>query len=109
MALEIPIQPVPSQTLQAVLAGQQCAMSVYVKNQCMFFDLALSGAPVAYAIQAKNLVNLVPTGYLGFVGWLVFLDTQGSDDPEYTGLGTRWVLLYLDEADVANYGIAVAS
>lgn len=109
MAQTIPLQPVPSQTLQVVLDGQQCAISVYTKNQCMFFDLALSGNPIAYAVQAKNLVSLVPTAYLGFSGWLVFVDTQGSEDPQYAGLGTRWVLVYLDESDVETYGIEAAA
>ena len=43
MAQTIPLQPVPSQTLQVVLDGQQCAISVYMKNQCMFFDLRSAG------------------------------------------------------------------
>jgi hypothetical protein len=103
---QIPLQPVPSQTSQVVLNGQQCAISVYVKSQCMFFDLALSGSPIAYAVQVKNLVSLVPTSYLGFTGWLVFLDTQGTEDPEYSGLGTRWLLLYLTAEDLATYDIA---
>ena len=99
---EVPLQPVPSQTLQTVLNGQQCALSVYVKSQCMFLDLALSGAPIIYAVQCKNLVSLVPTSYLGFSGWLLFLDTQGNDDPQYSGLGDRWMLLYLDAEDIAS-------
>ena len=102
---EIALQPVPSQKLQVVLNGQQCALSIYVKTQCMFLDLALSGEPVAYAVQCKNLVSLVPTAYLGFAGWLVFLDTQGDENPQYTGLGTRWVLIFFDADDVETYGI----
>jgi hypothetical protein len=73
----------------------------------MFFDLAVNGTQIAYAVQCKNQVSLVPTAYLGFAGWLVFFDTQGTDDPIYTGLGSRWVLLYLDSADLGNYGITV--
>ena len=103
---QIGIQPVPSQQTQVVLDGQACAISVYVKNQCMFFDLAVNGNQIAYAVQCKNLVSLVPTSYLGFSGWMVFFDTQGNLDPIYTGLGSRWVLLYLDTADLAAYGIA---
>lgn len=103
---QIVIQPVPSQQTQVVLDGQLCAISVYVKNQCMFFDLSVNGAPIAYAVQCKNLVSLVPTAYLGFAGWMVFFDTQGTDNPIYTGLGTRWILVYLDEADLEAYGIA---
>lgn len=99
---QIPLQSVPSQQVQVVLNGQQCQIAVYVKMQCMFFDITVNGSPLAYAVQCKNLVNLVPTSYLGFSGWLIFLDSQGSDDPQYSGLGTRWVLLYLDEEDVAD-------
>lgn len=98
----IALQPVPSQTLQTVLDGQQCAISVYVKSQCMFLDLAISGSPIAYAVQCKNLVNLVPTAYLGFTGSLLFLDTQGTEDPQYSGLGGRWQLLYLEDVAVAD-------
>lgn len=99
---EIALQPVPSQQSQVVLDGQQCQIAVYVKTQCMFFDITVNGNPLAYAVQAKNLVSLVPTSYLGFSGWLSFLDTQGTENPQYSGLGTRWILLYLDAEDLAN-------
>ncbi len=103
----IPLQPVPSQDIQVTLDGQLCTLSIYVKNQCMFFNASVNGSPIAYAIQAVNLVHLVPTAYLGFTGVLVFYDTQGSDDPVYTGLGSRWQLLYLDQADLGAYGITL--
>ena len=73
----------------------------------MFLDLAVTGVPIAYAVQCKNMVSLVPTAYLGFSGWMIFLDTQGSSDPIYTGLGSRFVLLYLDAADLEAYGITI--
>ncbi|MHB1956793.1 MAG: phage baseplate plug family protein [Sulfobacillus sp.] len=101
----VPLQPVPSQQIQVTLDGQLCAFSVYVKNQCMLFDAQVNGSAIAYGIQCKNLVHLVPTAYLGFTGILTFYDTQGMDDPIYTGLGSRWVLLYLDSADLGAYGV----
>ena len=103
----IPIKAVPSQQFQVTLDGQLCAFSIYVKNQCMFFDALVNGAKISYSVQCKNLVNLIPTAYLGFMGLLVFYDTQGTSDPVYTGLGSRWVLLYLDAADLEVYGISV--
>ena len=103
---QIALQSVPSQQTQVVLDGQSCAISVYVKNQSMFLDLSVNGVQIAYAVQCKNLVSLVPTSYLGFSGWLMFFDTQGTDDPIYTGLGMRWVMLYLDLADLEAYGVA---
>jgi hypothetical protein len=100
---QIVLQSVPSQQTQVVLDGQSCSISVYVKNQCMFLDLAVNGTQIAYAVQCKNLVSLVPTSYLGFSGRMIFFDTQGTNDPVYTGLGTRWVLLYLDSADLEAF------
>lgn len=97
---QIALQSIASQQTQVVLDGQSCSISVYVKNQCIFFDLAVNGAPIAIAVQCKNLVSLVPTSYLGFTGWLMFYDTEGTSDPVYNGIGSRWVLLYLDSADV---------
>lgn len=105
MAVEVTLQAIPSQQVQTVLGGQQCQISVYVKTQCMFLDLNVNGVQIIYAVQCKNLVSLIPTAYLGFAGWLMFLDTQGSEDPKYTGLGSRWQLLYLTEEDLTAYGI----
>lgn len=102
---QVSLQPVPSQQTQVVLDGQSCTISVYVTHQAMCLDLAVGGAPIAYAIQCKNCVSLVPTSYLGFTGWLIFFDTQGTEDPQYTGLGSRWVLLYLDQEDLTTYGL----
>ena len=41
-----------------------------------------------------NNVGLVRESYLGFIGQLVFVDIQGTDDPYYTGLGLRYLLTY---------------
>ena len=38
--------------------------------------------------------------YLGFVGDLMFADTQGASDSSYDGLGTRYLLVYLEVSDL---------
>jgi hypothetical protein len=43
---------------------------------------------------------MVRETYLGFIGDLSFTDTQGTSDPVYTGLGSRFVLLYLEASDL---------
>jgi hypothetical protein len=48
----------------------------------------------------QNLNFLVRSLYLGFVGDLAFNDTQGTANPVYTGLGTRFQLVYLTPAEV---------
>jgi len=37
---------------------------------------------------------------LGFLGDLFFFDTQGSNDPTYTGLADRYLLAFLTQAEL---------
>jgi hypothetical protein len=95
----IALQPVPSQQLQVVLGGQNCQIAVYLKGENLFVDLNSNGADISIAVIARDVIPLVPTTYLGFVGNLIFTDTQGSSDPTFDGLGSRYQLVYLTEAE----------
>ena len=99
--LQISTQPVPSQILSVVLAGQNCQIAIYQKTQGLFVDLNSNGVDISTGVLAHDVVSLVPTTYLGFAGQLVFTDTQGSKDPTYDGLGSRYQLLYLTTAEAA--------
>jgi hypothetical protein len=96
----IPLQAVPSQTFSVGLSNQQCKVNVYQKQTGLFFDLYVSGLAVITGVLCLNLNLLVRNTYLGFVGDLAFIDTQGTNDPDYTGLGTRYQLVYLAIGDV---------
>lgn len=91
----IPIQPVPAQTVSVTLGSQPCAITIYQKSTGLFLDLAVNDAPIVTGVLCHNLVKIVRDAYLGFTGDLAFLDTQGTDDPTYDGLGGRYLLLYL--------------
>lgn len=97
----VPLQSTPSQTLGIGLAGQQCKINVYQKQPGLFFDLYVAGAVVITGVLCLNLNLLVRNSYLGFVGDLAFVDTQGTSDPDYTGLGARYQLVYLALGDIA--------
>lgn len=97
--VQVTLQPVPSQQLQIVLNGQNCQIAVYQKTSGMFVDVNSGGTDISIGVIARNLVPLVPTVYFGFLGNLVFVDTQGDSDPTYDGLGSRYQLLYLTAAD----------
>jgi hypothetical protein len=91
----VPITAVASQSFSVQLSGQQCQINLYEKaNYGLFFDLILNGAQIVTAMLCLNGVGLVREAYLGFVGQLAFIDTQGSTDPTYAGLGTRYILTY---------------
>ena len=91
----IPLQAVPSQTTSVVLGGKNCAIALYQKDQGLFFDLSADSQPIVAGVLALDANKLVCREYLGFPGNILFLDTQGNEDPYYTGLGTRFVLVYL--------------
>lgn len=99
--LQIPTQPVPSQQLQAVLGNQNCQIAIYQKPCGMFVDINSNGVDVSSGILARNAVPLCPFNYNGFVGNLIILDTQGASDPTYSGLGSRFQLVYLTAAELA--------
>ena len=101
--LQIPLQAVPSQQLQVVLAGQNVQIAIYQKQaQGLFVDINVNGLDIVTAVIAEDCNPLNPRGYEPFVGNLLFTDTQGSSDPDYTGLGARFQLVYLTAAEYAQ-------
>ena len=96
----VPIQPIPNQTLQVNLGGQACVLNVYQKTAGLFMDVYVGGTLIIAGVLCENLNRIVRSLYLGFVGDLTFIDNQGSNDPDYTGLGTRFSLAYLETSDL---------
>lgn len=97
--LHVPLQVAPSQILNVTLGGQPCTLRVYQKSTGLFVDLYVNGALIIGGVIGLNRTHIVRTAYLGFIGDLAFFDTQGADDPVYTGFGGRWILIYLEPAD----------
>lgn len=98
--LIIPLRPTPSQKLNVVLAAQNCQISIYMKTTGLYFDLNVNDAPVRTCVLCRDRVRLIRQEYLGFVGDLAFYDTQGTDDPQYAGLGARFLLVYLEASEL---------
>ena len=90
----LPLSAVPSQTFSVQLNNQNCLINLYQKSTGLYFDLFINNSPVIQSMLCLNEVGLVRESYLGFVGQLVFVDTQGSSDPTYDGLGSRYLLTY---------------
>ncbi len=95
MTLVIPIIAAPSQKMTITLGGQQCALAINQKYGLVFVDVTVGGALKVSSALARDRVSLVRYPYLGFAGKLAFIDTQGTSDPNYTGFGTRWKLVYI--------------
>ena len=99
MAQVIPLAATPNQTLKSVLGGQYCTIRLMTTSAGLLIDVLVNDSPVVQGVLCLDQNRLIRYAYLGFVGDLVFVDTQGSQDPEYSGLGSRYQLLYLSPGD----------
>lgn len=110
--LIVPLSAVPSQTVGVQLNNQDCTINVYQRGpfitgygnpiNALFLDLFVAGNLILAGVLCLNLVLMVRSTYLGFIGDLCFLDNVGSNNPDFTGLGGRYSLCYLTPADLAN-------
>lgn len=90
----VPLKALPNQTVSVILNDQTCQINVYQTNFGLFVDLFKNNELVIGGVIAENQNRIVRSAYLGFNGDLSFIDTQGSSDPEYSGIGTRFYLSY---------------
>lgn len=90
----IPLTQVGSQTFTILLSSQQCNINVYQLSTGLYCDIVANQTNIVTTMLCLNLVGLVREAYLGFTGQLFFFDTQGTSDPDYSGLGTRYQLVY---------------
>lgn len=91
----IPLQQVPSQQFSINLNNQPCTIKVHQRDGHVYVDLYVNGEAVVLGALARDRVGLTRHAYLPFNGELLFVDTHGSDDANYTGFGERWLLAYL--------------
>jgi hypothetical protein len=105
MMQQIPLQAVPDQVLSVALGGQSTQLKIYQRFYGLFIDVYINNTLIIGGVICENLNRIVRDAYLGFLGDLVFLDTQSpvsgvASDPDYTGLGDRYQLIYLEMSDL---------
>lgn len=104
----IPLQAVPSQSIKTTLDSQIVELDIYQLRYGMYINVTVNSVLEIGAVVCQNLNRIIRSAYLnmdaGFAGDFVFQDTQGSTDPDFTGLGTRYQLLYLSQADLTALG-----
>lgn len=98
---EVPLIDADAQSFFTSLGGQQCRIELRQRSTGLYLDVRVEDTPIVLGVACRNLVRVVRDDYLGFIGDLVFFDTQGSNDPVSPGLGSRFLLQYLEPADLA--------
>lgn len=94
MSIEIPLAALAAQAFSVQLGGKSCRIRVYQKRTGLFVDLSVNDRRVLSGILCKDRTWVVRGAHFGFPGDLTFIDTQGNSDPDYSGLGTRFRLVW---------------
>lgn len=89
----IPVAPVPNQMLSVQLGGQVCEIAIRQKPSGLYLTLWADDVLIMSSILCLNAVPM-SVEYSKFPGSLMFFDMNGSSDPEYSGLGSRYQLRY---------------
>lgn len=90
----ISLDKIKYQSLEVKLWGQQTTITLSQKDVGLFLSLSVGDKVIVSNILCLNNNLMIRYKYLGFTGDLFFDDTQGSDNPDYTGLGDRFLLYY---------------
>lgn len=99
--LIVPLSAVASQVFDVTLGSQDCRIQVYQKSANLYLDLYVSNAALMKGVICRDRLLLVRQDYLGFTGDLAFFDIQGTSDPVYPGLSSRFMLAYMETGDLS--------
>ena len=95
MAQIIPLTAVANQTLAVPLAGQNAQLNVYQKGLYLYMDVFLDNEAIIRGVICEDRNRIIRDLYLGFAGDFFFMDMEGVTDPQYTGLNSRYFLVYV--------------
>lgn len=94
LRLIVPLLTQPAQVLSVTLNNQPCNINIYQRTTGLFVDLGINNTLIIGGVIALDRVKIVRDAYLGFIGDIAFWDSQGTRDPDWTGLNTRYFLGY---------------
>lgn len=103
--LIVPVAAVPNQIEAVPLEGQTYIVSINQRSSGLYMDVFMNGATIITGVLCENRNLIIRNRYLGATGDFYFVDTQGDDDPDYTGLGERFLLMYAENSDLESRGV----
>lgn len=86
------------QALSVPLGSAVAGIVLSQKSTGLFVDISLAGTIIAANVPVRDSVPLINNSYAGFPGDLAIVDTQGASKPDYTGLGSRYQMVWAQPA-----------
>ncbi|EIL3223772.1 hypothetical protein LLV40_004633 [Escherichia coli] len=98
--ITVSVLPSKSQSISVSLAGQQCNIKLVQRQSFMYMDLTVNEVPIMRGVPCLYGNKMVRYSHLGFKGDLIFIDNDGESDPQWEGLGSRYLLYYIEENEL---------
>lgn len=92
--MTIPLSQIPNQIVSAVVNDQAFQIEVRQLGGSIFTTTTVDGELIASTVRAVANGSITPWPSSAVNTQVIWVDTQGEDDPQYTGLGDRWVLAF---------------
>lgn len=91
----VPLAPVANQSMSLVLNDRTVGITVRTLAGQTYVNVVCNGVPICAGQLALDRVLLTSrAAYLGFPDLqLVFADLRGTANPEFSGFGSRFLLL----------------
>lgn len=90
----IPIDKQPNQKFNIRLEDKDVELEFITRGLFMYANINVQKEPLINGVICLNSVNLNQYSNTKLKGKIYFKDTQGEDDPVYSGLNDRWILIY---------------
>lgn len=105
MAQVVPLIATPNQVEVVPLDDNSVQLTVNQRANGLYIDVFMNGQPIALGVLCENRNRIVRNAYFGFPGDFFFDDSQAAPgaegaDPDYTGLGGRFQLIYIEQSEI---------
>jgi hypothetical protein len=101
----VPVIATPNQIEAVPLDGQSYIVQVSQRSTGLYIDVFMNGEPIILGVLCENRNLIIRNVYLGATGDFYFVDTRGDDDPDYTGLGDRFLLMFAERSELEAAGV----
>ena len=96
MLYTIPLSATPAQKTAVTINEQDITVSLHTMLRRLYADVQLNNQHIIRNRICLNNTPLINEAWRGLNGELYFIDTQGQNNPQWQGLGSRFILVYQD-------------
>ena len=92
--LTIPLSQIPNQVVSVVVNDQAFQIEIRQLGGSVYTTTTVDGELIASSVRAVANGSITPWPSSSVNTQVIWVDMQGDDDPQYQGLGGRWVLAF---------------